>query len=475
MSDSIINSSRVFIADKLRTRTDFHKTYVLELLGMIDKQLETQADLNISAEFEASLKIHICGHAAREFQRMHDTFIRDNDPRQGLEKFKQQYCTDFKDLFCDRDQCQRKAEEFTTQCLQPAVREYVTKTLGHDIVEKMQSGDKGSRFSTRSFFQFSILEHLLSENRFEKFLSYISSYENYVKEWILGQIVEHFPRGDNSIADMEERLMKLITRRIKVIVESMQRKAAEKGEEAMNIRTFIQDMCSNLSNTLDFPKDALDAVMVLNKANSKQFSDWLLSLIKAMEQSLSAEIHRKQDVRGRLTSLPLKSQDVLFNQQIGCGKQCPFCKAPCEAGGEAHTQHFTSIHRPEGLGRYRWRFPGFLLFFALMFDQRSHSWPEGFDRKLVADICSFSVTTEAIFKSNGTYPRSCKYKDYRELYPDWRIQPDPSMEASAYWKYVFARFNTQYGVEAADLPSGWDRITKQQALQSLEETFRMKR
>ncbi|KAJ8366325.1 hypothetical protein AAFF_G00361370 [Aldrovandia affinis] len=400
MSDSIINSSRVFIADKLRTRTDFHKTYVLELLGMIDKQLETQADLGICAEFEASLKIHICGHAAREFQQMHDAFIRDNDPRQCLEKFKQQYCTNFKDLFCDRDQCQRKAEEFTTQCLQPAVREYVTKYLGHNIVEKMQSGDKGSRFSTRSFFQFSILEHLLSEDRFEKFLSYISSYENFVKEWILGQIVEHFSRGDNSIADMEERLMKLITRRIKDVVENVQRKAAEKGEEDMNIRTFIQDMCSNLNETLVFPKHALDAVMVLNKANSKQFSDWLLSLIKDMEQSLSAEFHREQDVRARLTSLPLKPQDELFKQLIGCGKQCPFCKAPCEA-------------------------------------------------------------------------------DYQKLYPDWCIQPDCSIEASAYWKYVFAQFNTQfaeeYGAEAADLPSGWDRLTKQQALQSLEETFRMKR
>ncbi|KAJ8366572.1 hypothetical protein AAFF_G00350520 [Aldrovandia affinis] len=141
-----------------------------------------------------------------------------------------------------------KSQEFTTQCLQPAVREYVTKSLGHDIVEKL-SGDKGSRFRTRSSLQFSILEHLLSEDRFEKFLRYISSYENFVKEWILGQIVEHFARGDSSIADMEETLMKLITRRIKVVVESMQRKAAGKGEEDVNIRTFIQDMCSNLSST----------------------------------------------------------------------------------------------------------------------------------------------------------------------------------------------------------------------------------
>ncbi|KAJ8366322.1 hypothetical protein AAFF_G00361340 [Aldrovandia affinis] len=193
---------------------------------------------------------------------------------------------------------------------------------------------------------------------------------------------------------MEERLMKLITRRIKDVVQNVQRKAAEKGEEDMNIQTFIQDMCSNLNETLVFPKHALDAVMVLNKANSKQFSDWLLSLIKDMEQSLSAEFHREQDVRARLTSLPLKPQDELFKQQIGCGKQCPFCKAPCEAGGEAHTQHFTSIHRPEGLGRYRWENSG----------------------KLVPDICSSLVASEMSFRCSDTNDKWHPYKEYVKIY-----------------------------------------------------------
>ncbi|KAG9330440.1 hypothetical protein JZ751_025335 [Albula glossodonta] len=42
----------------------------------------------------------------------------------------------------EEEQCQRKAEEFTTQCLKPAVKEYVAKSLGPDIVDEMLTGKK---------------------------------------------------------------------------------------------------------------------------------------------------------------------------------------------------------------------------------------------------------------------------------------------------------------------------------------------
>ncbi|KAG9332282.1 hypothetical protein JZ751_015443 [Albula glossodonta] len=458
MSDSIIKRSEQLIADKLATGTDFHNTHVLELLGLIDKDLERHSDLGISAELEASLKIHICGHAAREFQKMHDAFIMFNDPQQCLEKFKHQYCTDFKDLFHERDQCNKKAEEFTTLCLKPAVREYVTKSLGPEIMDEMLTGVKASDFSNRSFFQFSILKQLLLGDEFGEFLQYITSYEDFVKEWILGEIEELLSSRDGiNIIDMEEKQLKLITRKIKEAVVNVQIRTVKRTKEDMNIQTFIQEICSNLSELLVIPKDVLDAVMLLNKAKPEQFSDWLLSSISEMEQSLTAEFQSSDaDVRTRLATLPFKPQDELFRRLFGCGKQCPFCKAPCEAGGESHTEHFTSIHRPEGLGRYRWET----------------------SETLIPDICSSLVASECRFRCSDTNWVYHPYKDYRKFYPDWRIQADTSIQASVYWKFVFAKFNTQfaeeYEAQPADLPEDWSLITEEQALQSLEETFNMK-
>ncbi|XP_036405229.1 up-regulator of cell proliferation-like [Megalops cyprinoides] len=454
MSDCIIQLSSQFTEDKLETRTDFQKTYIVELLRMIDEHLEAHRNLQFTAHIEASLKIHICGHAARKFQQMHDAFIRDNDPQQCLQKFKQQYYTDFKDLFYKRDLCHRKAQEFSTQCLKPAVREYVSKALGPDIVDEMITGNKAIDFSTRSFFQFSILKKLLAEDKFENFAGYIMNYENFVKKWIFNWIVGALSKS-NRIAVMENYYLKKIIRNIKEAV--MSAKVAVRSEEEMSIHQFIKDICGKLSETLAIPKDDLDAVMVLNHAKTEQFFDWLLSSIDEMEASLSTEFHSHKDVRTRLTTMPFKPQDELFNRVIGCGKQCPFCFAPCEAGGKGHTEHFTSIHRPEGLRQYKWK--------------RS--------RKLVPDICSSLVASEITFRSAETNGKFHPYKDYQKFYPDWRIQPDTSIQASAYWKYVFAKFNTQfakeYDAQPADLPPKWKSITKEQAMKSLEEAFMMKK
>ncbi|XP_036375645.1 up-regulator of cell proliferation-like [Megalops cyprinoides] len=452
MSDSIINKSRKLIANKLETRTDFQKIYMLELLGMIDEHLENHRHLQLSDDFEASLKIHICGHAAREFQQMHNVFISDNDPQKCLEKFKNQFCNDFMDLFHKREQCQRKAQEFTSKCLKPAVREYITNALGVDLMDELIKGTKSINFSTRSFYQFSILKELLIEENFEMFVRYISKYEDFVKEWIFNEILEHFSR-ESSIAQLEARYLKQIIRKIKAAVDSAQRKA---GSGNLDICMFIRDICNNLSELLVIPRDALDAVTLLIKAKSKQFPDWLLSSIDEMEQSLSAEYHSNKDVKKRLDTLPFKPQDELFRRVFGCGKQCPFCMAPCEAGGEGHLEHFTSIHRPEGLGSYRWEI----------------------SEILSTDICSSCVASEGVFCSSETKGEYHSYKDYQKFYPDWRIQPDTSIQATAYWKYVFAKFNTQfameYKAEPADLPPDWKSITKEKAMESLEERFMMK-
>ncbi|XP_064198336.1 up-regulator of cell proliferation-like [Anguilla rostrata] len=196
MVDYIIECSRQFVLEQVRTRSDYHNTYMIELFHMIDENLDKHRDLETSAEFQASLKIHICEHAAREFLKMHLDFINANDPRRCLEQSKQQYCTDFKDLFSKRDQCQKKAEEFTCNCLAPAVKEYITKSLGPDLVDEVLRGKKAIDFSTRTFFQFSILKQLLSDDDFENFVNYIRNYENFVQGWIFDQMIQQLSAGD---------------------------------------------------------------------------------------------------------------------------------------------------------------------------------------------------------------------------------------------------------------------------------------
>ncbi|CAB1434587.1 unnamed protein product [Pleuronectes platessa] len=67
------------------------------------------------------------------------------------------------------------------------------------------------------------------------------------------------------------------------------------------------------------------------------------------------------------------------------------------------------------------------------------------------------------------------YKKYKDIYPDWKIPPDGSYEASDYWKYVMAKFNEEfakeYGLKPADIPTAWKKITRLQAQQSLKGSY----
>uniref|UniRef100_A0A3B5RF24 VLIG-type G domain-containing protein n=1 Tax=Xiphophorus maculatus TaxID=8083 RepID=A0A3B5RF24_XIPMA len=103
-ADSIISSCNDFISDKIKRKTNYHDTYIQEILHIIDERLN-KADVDIDIEFEVSLKQHICGSAARKFQKMHEEFIQENDPYKCLQKNKEKFRTDFKDVFHKRDQC----------------------------------------------------------------------------------------------------------------------------------------------------------------------------------------------------------------------------------------------------------------------------------------------------------------------------------------------------------------------------------
>uniref|UniRef100_A0A3P9PL18 VLIG-type G domain-containing protein n=1 Tax=Poecilia reticulata TaxID=8081 RepID=A0A3P9PL18_POERE len=344
---------------------------------------------------------------------MHEDFIQENDPYWCLQKNKRKFCTDFKDVFHERDQCQKKAEEFTNQSLKPAVEDFICRSLGLDIVDKMLIREE---FSTRMSFQYSILLDLISKSDFKCFLSYICSYDDYVKSWISDRIRQIFSSG-STVCEFEDKYLKCCIDHINAAINKA------KAENTISLRTF--------------------------------FAHWLNGCVEEMTEALRVEF-KNIKFDSKLSHLYVKPQNELFTKVVGCGKQCPFCKIPCDAGGEAHTQHFGSLHRPEGLGQFRWE----------------HS------KKLMTDICSSLVISDMRFRCSATKGEWHYYKKYREIYPNWNIAPDVSLEASDYWKYVMATYNEEfaqeYDAEPGDIPEAWKKITEKRAKESLKESFNIK-
>eukprot|EP00064_Thunnus_orientalis_P021227 superscaffoldBa00006313_g21384 len=180
------------------------------------------------------------------------------------------------DVFNEQDQCQKKAEEFTDRCLKPAVEDFVNRSLGPDIVGEMLTCHQ---FSTRYFFQYAVLLDLLTKDNFEKYLSYICSYEDYVKEWTFDRIMKHFS-DLLMVSKFEDQRLQSSIKSINNVMEN-----AKKGKSG-NLKTFVEDICKELGDKLVISQDALGAFMILNNANQEEFAHWLTQCMKEMAQAL---------------------------------------------------------------------------------------------------------------------------------------------------------------------------------------------
>ncbi|XP_054850104.1 up-regulator of cell proliferation-like [Eublepharis macularius] len=444
------SSCMQYINEKASSRGDYDENYCVELLHLINEKLQLRefTKLQTTPSFEVDLKLHILGEAAHSFQKMHEDFVKENDPRVRLEKLKPQYFSTFTDLYLEKDAHQNRAKNFCDQCLHPALVDYVNRRLGIEIVDDLLLGTQSIECASRSFFQFTVLKELLEKRNVNNYLKYITAYEKFVKSWIWRQILERYRKKGN-LENLENEILSAIVKKIREMLKNLVHKGVEKIPE------FLEMFCKEMQKELVISKDSLVGIQFKNMSNPSQFAAYVENFLPDMEKQIVSEFDAL-DLESKFSKLPVKPQDELFKRVFGCGKQCPFCKVPCEAGGGAHKEHFASVHRPQGLGRYR----------------------EIDSQKLMYGLCSTYVASQWQFKTLDTGWEWHPYKDYRAYYPDWCIQPDPSIHASDYWKFVFKEFNHDfahhYNAKTADLPEDWKNITEKQALEALKETYNMK-
>ncbi|XP_063060755.1 interferon-induced very large GTPase 1-like [Engraulis encrasicolus] len=275
--------------------------------------------------------------------------------------------------------------------------------------------------------------------------------------WILEKVVRRMSKN-NKLLQMEKALIDGVLRNVTDVVKSFINRPSRK---VRNVSEFIKHICRELK--LILPDDAVQDLMIMKSEFYKRTGEFASHLKDHIESpyfkeyvlnELSLGTLQADYVETRLRSLNPKPQDILFKSLFGCGKQCPFCQAPCEAGGSEHKEHFSTIHRPEGI-------------------IGCHT---GNTKVLKTAICSSNVMGNGTFSSKETGRKSKPYKEYRRFYPEWYIPADSTIEASAYWKFFMVKFNDQiakhHGLNPAIIPDDWKALTKDDALKGLQKAFR---
>ncbi|XP_072273180.1 interferon-induced very large GTPase 1-like [Pyxicephalus adspersus] len=446
---TLIDKCNTYIKEKASSTGDYNDTYFQELLHMINFKLKEKdtTKLHFSTTFELDIKLFIFGIAAREFQKTHERFIQDNDPKMCLEQLKPQYLSTFESIFHEKDECQSRAKEFCEHCLKPALTDYLLGHLGREIIDDILQSSEKYVFSSRSSFQLAVLEDLLKKKKCSDYVLYINHYRGFLKRWISSYITNKY-QSPSTLITLGEKLLSSIIKKTEEVLRTSECLQTD------TIVKFLELFCKLLDKEIVISQNDMTVITFHNTANVCQFSEDILFYLPNIKQKMLSDTELF-DIRSLLSRVTLKPQEELLKKVIGCSKQCPFCKVPCENAGGDHQMHSASLHRPQGLGRYKWNR----------------------DDTLVTDICSTSVVSNSRFK-NVDIEEFHAYKDYREFYPDWEIQPDASLQSSDYWKYIFAHLNNgfveEYAAQPAEPPKDWKEITEEQALASLQESFKTK-
>ncbi|XP_073491200.1 interferon-induced very large GTPase 1-like [Aquarana catesbeiana] len=450
LAASIIQTSDEYINDKMSSSDDYNEMYSKELLYKINKMLNDKdvKKLNFNKQFELDIKLFIFAKASQAFQKLHDKFIHENDPKLCLEKLKEQYLSGF--IHGGKDKNLSIANRFCERCLKPAIMDYLFKHLGQKIVDEILGDPENITFSSRSCFQCTVLEELLEEMSFQKYVEYINSYESFVKQWISTHIINKYCISPPASETLQGHILTSINKKIKTVLKN------ERCLKSQTVSCFLENFCELLKEDLVMSQEEMKVITFHHTGNVEQFSSEIEHYLKEAQRQIQSEV-RSIALSSVLYTVTVKPQDELFRKVVGCRKQCPFCKVPCEIGGENHKIHSASIHRPLGLRHYE----------------------KNEDKSLIVDICSTRVLANCSFRNVDTEWKSYPCKQYSTIYPNWIIQPDASIESSDYWKYVFVQFNKNfaelYEAKPAELPEVWRQITKEQALHSLKKEFNISR
>ncbi|CAB1438194.1 unnamed protein product [Pleuronectes platessa] len=236
--------------------------------------------------------------------------------------------------------------------------------------------------------------------------------DNESEDWIFEHIREKMSE-DKTLCKLKNNNLQVIYDKISEAIDraAIGEDGAPLPDNKESITKLISNMRKHLIKDISLSVEAEKTTLFQIQSSCHSFIKCLKISMKELKDQLEEEFSNSDDITETLNKLPIKPQDELFKRVFGCGRQCPFCYAPCEAGGKEHKVHHAAIHRPQGLGNLKYES----------------------SKELVDSLCTTEVHSDRSFKKPITKGEWHPYKDYNKYYPDWIIPPDSTIEASDYW------------------------------------------
>ncbi|XP_067865096.1 up-regulator of cell proliferation-like [Heterodontus francisci] len=438
-----VDECKQFVKQTADRKQDYDPNHCRELLKVIDEKIRKHQDerFTFTKHFSVHFKLHICGFAMDKYQEMHEQFRKTNDPLQNLQQARENYCESFKNTYQEKDQTKQKAEIFCKECLKPAIIKAVEMKLASQIVEEVKSNCTCKEFTIRKYFHVALMLYLKEKNSFDEYYRYIKQTESFEKDWLKEQFTQYCAANSEGQPLLCTVALKILGMVINMVKSTLVDSTVQITENSVSgvIHTFKE----KLKHELQIPLDKLGQVSFQSgNINPKYFKEEAANYINVVNDDLTESIEDwKNYIDRKIAALPTDPCSELYAMLSGCGEACPFCGVLCDCTNKVHSQHSTEYHRCQGLNGYSNINSG----------------------NLVSENCTMEVASDTSFRNKDTDGKWFPYKNYRNLnerYSRWSIPADTSIQTSAFWKWVFCKYNKQfadrYSAKPANDISSWD-------------------
>ncbi|XP_027487867.1 interferon-induced very large GTPase 1-like [Corapipo altera] len=452
ITDNIIKRVWANIDKKEQEKRDYSRTFIHEILHEVQEgvnSVSSDAPFRVNKDYIIDLSLYLCGTAAERFKAMHEAFRKANDPVTYLNSKREDYFTCFQ-MSCQGATSVTAFAVFLRDKLAPALRRAISERTAKAIAGDMQ-GKVPDFQGNRANLDVCILRFLAQEEKFQYFKRYLKHPEEFF-QWYIERRVESYCLGESRrLENFLDSSLDVLYGNILSAVASSTRRVKDRKDQKDKISLWLDEFCRELTELINLPRSDLKGLEHQEITDIEFLSKAMAEALPAMKDKL-----REEFAVADLRWFERKPHTILAEQFWGCWAQCPFCGAVCTNTMQGHDgDHQLLFHRPQALRG--WWFRG--------------------TEELCVDICSSSVASDRRFYPTPEDYPIYPYKRYRDAGPpfsNWKILPDPSMQA--YWKWFVSHFRTDIETwhdkkfqGRGEIPEAWQRITKQEALAELDK------
>ena len=398
--------------------------------------------INNTNEYKADLLHFIEERAVSGFTEMHIKYCDESSPEALLEQKKKAY----HGLFIVQIGQGDAVLTFCNTAVKAIILNNLDEALScNELLEVMKQCQEETLKDIKSI-QALIMVDLIEENKFEKFISYITKYKTYIKHTMKAESTRFFIEQDRLKNLAKSKLDNILS----VLKEAIEKTTRDFTEDDTDEESFINMFVARIK-ALKIPYNEIAAFSEMrNVPGKKQFAEIIQ---KQLQETLKSDIMQIIDSWDVLEKLKAKEFDeFLFKEIVGCDARCPFCKVPCDMhhGGKTQGNHSATLHRPQGLGGFCFKDT----------------------QKLVTNDCCSDIGSNSMFTGEKG---NIYYKKYREVYPDWYIPGDADPDSGKYWKWVLANYNAEfaehYSAKPADIPEQWTNYTVEEVSKDIVTNY----